>query len=123
MIKNLGVDVIEVDRIKSAVDKWGGVFLQRIFTASEIEYSKKHRFSCEHLAARFAAKEAVFKAFGDGNTRFIKWTDIEILNDNNGRPHVFLHGNAKSAIGDGEVMVSMAHTKRYAVANAAIVKK
>ena len=123
MIKNLGVDVIEVDRIKKAADKWGETFLKKIYTDSEIEYSRGRRFVYEHLAARFAAKEAVFKAFGNGNTMDINWTDIEILNDENGKPVVFLHGNAKKAMKDDEIVISMSHTKNYAVANAAIVKK
>jgi holo-[acyl-carrier protein] synthase len=121
VIRNLGVDVIEVKRIKSAVDRWGETFLKKIFTDSEIEYSRRYRFYFEHLAARFAAKEAVYKAFGDGKLNDIRWKEIEITNDGFGKPVANLHGNAKAALGKNRVVLSISHTRNYAVANAAIV--
>ena len=123
MIQNLGVDVVEVKRIKKAINTWGDAFLKRVFTDGEIKYSGKHRFLYEHLAARFAAKEAVFKAFGNGKTKAIQWREIEILNDTHGKPVVAVHGNARKALGRNRIILSMAHTKEYAVANAAIVKR
>ena len=65
MIKGTGIDIVEIDRFNDAVAKWGDSFLGKIFTKEEIRYSSKRRFSGQHFAARFAAKEAIMKAFGD----------------------------------------------------------
>ena len=124
MIYGTGVDIIEIHRMKEAVDKWGKIFLGKIFTKREIRYSSSRRFASQHLAARFAAKEAVVKAFGEGRRSPVKWTDIEILNDREGKPVVMLHDSAvrlrkKRRVGD--IIISMSHSKDYAVANAILM--
>ena len=126
MVLGTGVDIIEVDRVKKAVKKWGDSFLKKVFTDKEIKYSKKRRFAYQHLAARFATKEAVLKAFGGGWSRTLPWNNVEIINDKNRKPEIKLYGEArkiynKSAI--EKIIISMSHTKYYAVANAILVRK
>jgi len=124
MIVGTGIDIVEVERFGKAVEKWGDNFLCKIFTQNEISYSKKRRFSNQHFAARFATKEAVFKAFGDGNVSIRKWTDIEILNDEGGKPVVVFHGSAEE-LRDvkkvNDIKVSMSHSHAHAVANAILI--
>ena len=126
MIFGTGVDIVEVFRMKDAISKWGVNFLSKIFTDREVAYSNSRRFSHQHFAARFAAKEAVVKAFGEPRKFPIRWTDIEVLNDSEGKPKIEFHGSAlklkkKKMIDD--VIVSMAHSKNYAVANVILLKK
>ncbi|MBI5144172.1 MAG: holo-ACP synthase [Candidatus Omnitrophica bacterium] len=126
MIFGTGVDIVEVFRMKDAISKWGVNFLSKIFTDREVAYSNSRRFSHQHFAARFAAKEAVVKAFGEPRKFPIRWTDIEVLNDSEGKPKIKFHGSAlklkkKKMIDD--VIVSMAHSKNYAVANVMLLKK
>lgn len=80
MIIGTGVDIIEVYRVKKALDKWGERFLKRVFTERELDYVNTKRFSHESLAARFACKESVLKAFGD-TRRGIQLKEIEVFND------------------------------------------
>jgi holo-[acyl-carrier protein] synthase len=110
-----GVDVIEIERIADAVDRWGDRFLHRVYSEGEIAYC---RGRAQSLAGRFAAKEAVSKALGIG-MRKIRWRDIEILPDPRGKPVVQLHGRAASAAGRQGITamdVSITHSRRDAVA-------
>lgn len=126
MILGTGVDIVEVFRVRDAISKWGMNFLSKIFTEREIKYSNARRFSHQHFAARFAAKEAVVKAFGAPRRFPLKWTDIEVLNDKEGKPIIEFHNDAlelkKRKKVDG-VIVSMTHSKNYAVANAILLRK
>jgi holo-[acyl-carrier protein] synthase len=124
MILGIGVDIVEIGRMKEAVNKWGAHFLNKIFTEREIKYSNSKRFCHQHFAARFAAKEAVVKAFGGTGKFPIKWTDIEILNDKEGKPVVEFSGDAiklKELKKVSQVLLTMSHSKDYAVANAVVV--
>ena len=126
MIFGTGVDIVEVYRMRDAVNKWDESFLAKIFTPKEIRYSNARRFSHQHFAARFAAKEAVVKAFGEPRKYPIKWTDIEVLNDKEGKPVIEFHGDAlklKKTKKVDDVVVSMAHSKNYAIANVILLKK
>lgn len=117
MIVGTGVDITEVRRIKQAVQKWGEDFLQRVFTVSEIRNAKTKTSFYQHLAGRFAAKEAIFKAAGDQE---LSWQDIQIHNDPEGKPIcLFMNGRGK----DINVHISISHVKTYAVASAIITKK
>ncbi len=109
-----GVDIIETGRIEKAISRWGDNLLDHVFTPGEIEYARKHRFSAQHFAGRFAAKEAVLKAFGDN--RHLNWKDIEIVNEKNGRPVCRFKDNTF----DKRIFVSISHTPNYAVASAII---
>ena len=126
MIIGTGIDIVEIDRFRETVKKYGSSFLKKIFTNNEIAYSKKRRFQDQHFAARFATKEAVLKAFGDTPGAIKKWTDIEVLNDKNGKPLISFHGSAEKLRKKkkvGKVIVSMAHSRNHAVANAILISE
>ena len=112
-----GVDIIEIERVKKSIEETEGKFCERVFTQKEIEYceSKKAQ-KYQHYAARFAAKEAVFKAisFNLSNKYDIGWKDIEILNDDAGRPYVNI---LKTDIRIGDIDISISHCKEYAVSS------
>ena len=117
MIIGTGVDITEVRRLRQAVEKWGEAFLNRIFTKEELVNAKTRGSLYQHLAGRFAAKEAVFKALGDAD---LSWKDVQILNDKEGKPTCeILNSRGKGA----GVIVSISHVKNYAVANAIVTKK
>lgn len=119
MIVGTGVDIVEVYRIKEALDTWGEKFLKRVFTQRELDYSNSKKFSHESLAARFACKESVLKAFGDTRGG-IQLKSIEVLNDSKGKPEIVLHGEAKEFASKNHldnIIVSMSHTANYAVSN------
>ena len=113
----MGVDITEVRRLRQAVEKWGQDFLQRIFTAQELKNAKNKSSFYQHLAGRFAAKEAVFKALGDKN---LGWQDVQILNDEEGKPYCFLFNQKGKKL---EAHISISHVKTYAVASAVIIQK
>lgn len=126
MIVGAGVDIVEISRMRDAVKKWGDNFLTKIFTKKEIAYSTSRVFSAQHFAARFAAKEAVMKAFGAPKDHPIKWTDIEVVNDADGKPVIEFHNDAlklKKIKKVDDVIVSISHSKNYAVANALLTGK
>lgn len=126
MILGTGIDIVEISRFTKSYKKWGDDFLEKIFTSKEMTYSKKRRFPAQHFAARFALKEAVFKAFGEGAGSIRKWTDIEIVNDKKGKPLVRFHGDAKKLCGKrkvADIVVSMSHSHSHAVANAILIKR
>lgn len=112
-----GVDIIEIERVKKSIEETEGKFCERVFTQKEIEYceSKKAQ-KYQHYAARFAAKEAVFKAisFNLSNKYDIGWKDIEILNDDAGRPYVNI---LKTDIRIVDIDISISHCKEYAVSS------
>jgi holo-[acyl-carrier protein] synthase len=126
MIFGTGVDIIEIERVRDAIDKWGDGFLARIFTRREIEYSNSRRLAHQHFAARFAAKEAVIKAFGEPKKHPLNWNDIEVMNDSQGKPVITFHNDAlklKKRKKVTDVIVSLSHSKDYAIANAILLKK
>lgn len=125
MIFGTGVDIVEISRIKKSVEKWGDKFLNRVFTQKELDYARQRKFVYQHLAARFAAKEAFFKALGDLSINNIEWRDVEIVNDKYGKPRINLLGSAKRIVAKkriSNIIISLSHTKSYAVANAILVK-
>ncbi|TRZ93580.1 holo-[acyl-carrier-protein] synthase [bacterium] len=117
MILGTGVDIIEVRRLRQAVEKWGQDFLNRVFTSQELINAKTRGSLYQHLAGRFAAKEAVFKALGN---KGLNWKDVEILNDQDGKPHCLVLGNKAKKLA---VYISISHVKNYAVANAVITQE
>lgn len=115
-----GVDIVEVSRIGDLQAEHGERFLERCFTSEERAYCMRRRRAEEHLAARFAAKEAVLKALGLGLRGGIHWTDIEIVRDHEGAPGVVLHGRASeiaAAKGIRSWLVSLSHTTHTAIAS------
>lgn len=119
-----GTDIIEVQRIQKAIENLDEKFLNEVYTKNEIEYCQsKNTMKYQHFAARFAAKEAVFKAISKIlNSKYdITWKDIEVLNDESGRPYVIL--NREKIKQEIEIDISLAHIKDYATANCIIVYK
>lgn len=114
MILGIGIDIIEIDRIKQSINKFENRFLNKIFTEGELEYclSKKNKY--QHLAARFAAKEAIAKALATGWSKGFRWKDIEIYNEKSGLPRVKLLGNlAKFVSKDKSLKITMSHSQHY----------
>jgi len=125
MIAGTGIDIVEIGRMRRAIGRYGDLFLSKIFTQREIAYSSSKRYAAQHFAARFAAKEAVVKAFGTPASHPIRWTDIEILNDAEGKPTVRFHRSALAAkrkTRAGTALISMSHSKMYAVASAILTR-
>ncbi|MCI8273130.1 MAG: holo-ACP synthase [Clostridia bacterium] len=115
---SIGTDIIEISRIKESIEKTEGKFCEKVFTNKEIEYCEsKNIQKYQHYAARFAAKEAVFKAISTKlkNKYEITWKDIEILNDKNNKPYVSI--NNEQIIKIKNIDISISHCKEYAVAN------
>lgn len=112
-----GTDIIEIERIKESIEKTGQAFIYRIFTPNEIQYCEsKNNVKYQHYAARFAAKEAIFKAISkDLQDKFsMGWKNVEIINDEKGRPNVkFIDFSIE---GLKEIDISISHCKTYAVA-------
>lgn len=122
MLEGLGVDLVEVGRIKKALDRWGQRFLCRVFTSGEREYCMRKAFPAQSLAARFAAKEAVLKAIGTGLSGGIRWTDVEVVNDPKGKPEVRVGPTVARLIGNSRILLSISHSKQFAIAQAVLVK-
>ncbi|MCF7669941.1 MAG: holo-ACP synthase [Verrucomicrobia bacterium] len=121
MILGIGVDIIEVSRIKASIEKFGDRFLQRILHVREIEYCHCFSDPAPHAAARFAAKEAISKAFGTGIGAQLSWRDMEVGRHESGEPYVILYGRGESlfkARGGERFLLSLSHTRDYAVAMA-----
>jgi holo-[acyl-carrier protein] synthase len=117
MIIGIGTDIIEIDRIKEAVDKYGERFLKRIYTPVEIEYCNSFNdIKYLHYAARFAAKESFSKAIGTGLTQGFKFTEISVINEKNGKPVVILDGALKEKYGKFTTHISLSHTNNNAIA-------
>jgi len=123
-IVGTGVDIVETARIRNSLEKFGDRFLNRCFLPGEIDYCRSMKFPELHLAARFAAKEAISKAFGTGIGKQLGWRDLEICKRDSGEPYVQLHGKGvelAQARGVTELFVSLSHCKEYAAAHAVIV--
>ena len=115
----IGVDLVECKRIQHSLDRFGDRFLNRVFTQGEIEYSNSMKFPARHLAARFAAKEAVSKAFGTGIGRAMGWRDIDVRKKSSGEPYLVLSGQADElaqARGMKSVLITLSHTDEHAMA-------
>lgn len=117
MIYGIGVDIVKTARIRTAVERWGQRFLERVFTAEEISYSYKKNDPFLSLSVRFAAKEAFIKASPKGQT--ISLTDIEISSQADGRPLLHLRDRAKKTLEHLDIScihVSLSHEKEYGIA-------
>jgi holo-[acyl-carrier protein] synthase len=118
-VLGIGVDLVENARIEHSIDRFGERFLHRVFTAGEIEYSQSMKYPARHLAARFAAKEAVSKAFGTGIGKAMGWKDIDVRRKPSGEPFVVLEGGAKKLAEErkvSKVLITLSHTEHHAMA-------
>ena len=114
MIHGTGIDIVEISRIKQAIDRWGDDFISKIFNPQEIKYARLHtKNSYQHFAARFAVKEAVFKAIGDEK---VTWKDLTVTNDKNGKPSCRFNNKKFKK----KIFISISHSKHYAVASAIV---
>ena len=121
MILGTGIDIIEVARIAASHEKFGERFLNRILKPAEIAYALSHKNPAPFLAARFAAKEAISKAFGTGIGKHLGWQDMEVGRKESGEPFVILHGGGAQLLkerGARIVHLSLSHTEHYATAMA-----
>jgi holo-[acyl-carrier protein] synthase len=119
----VGIDILAVARVSRLLEENAGIE-DEVFTPRELEYCRARTRPDEHLAARFAAKEAVLKVIGTGLSRRLRWTDVEILRDRAGRPQVQLHGRVAAfagTLGITGIDVSLSHSGGLAVAHAAAV--
>jgi holo-[acyl-carrier protein] synthase len=117
-IIGIGLDATEIARIADTVARFGDRFLDRVFTAGEINYCRERRHSAQHFAARFAVKEAAMKALGTGHSRGVLWRDVEVVR-RGGPPQLELHGAASrrfEAMGGRSSVVTITHTDALALA-------
>ncbi|NOZ62462.1 MAG: holo-ACP synthase [Calditrichaeota bacterium] len=126
MIIGIGVDIVNVSRLKISIERFGDRFLKRVFTSKELEdcLGKANQF--EKLAARFAAKEATVKAIGIGLRNGITWQDIEVRNDGMGKPEIHSYGKCKQmlhVLSVSRVHVSLSHSDDSAIAMVVLEKK
>jgi holo-[acyl-carrier protein] synthase len=118
MIAGVGIDMIEVERMAEKISKESG-FRELVFSEAEIEYCESKKHKAEHYAARFAAKEAFFKALGTGWTENTSFNEVEIMNDEDGKPEINLSGQTLETIGSmgiKNIFVSLSHIKKVASA-------
>lgn len=118
MVVGIGVDLVETARIAEGIEQHGERFTRRLYTPGEIAYCEKFKGKAERYAARFAAKEAAFKALGTGWREGVRWLDVEVINQPSGKPELLLHGRAGElarALGVARTSISISHADRYAV--------
>ncbi|HYK91649.1 MAG TPA: holo-ACP synthase [Acidobacteriota bacterium] len=119
MIIGIGIDIVEIRRFRAVLERQKERFTQRVFTPGELEYCRAHRDPVPHFAARFAAKEALFKALGTGWAREVSWLDVSVRREGQGAPTIALQGEAgRISVGMGaqKVHLSLSHTDESAVA-------
>ena len=119
MIAGIGVDIVQVSRIEEVVKRWGDRFLKRVYSDRELEFLRKRKSPGPEMAARFAAKEAVFKALGTGWRKGVTWLDVETLPEPSGKPQLFIRGKAleyAQAAGIKGQHVSLSHDGGMAIA-------
>jgi len=119
MIVGTGVDIVETSRIQRVFERHGERFARRLFTLGEIAYCEKFKNKAERYAARFAAKEAAFKALGTGWREGVRWLDVEVTHQPSGKPELVLKGRAQELaqmLGVTRSAVSISHADHYAMA-------
>ncbi len=119
MILGIGIDIIEVERVEAAWQRHGDRFVRRILHPDELAYCLSHKSPGPFLAARFAGKEAISKAFGTGIGAPLGWQDMEICRKESGQPYVVLHGKGQALLaarGGREIHISLSHTAKHATA-------
>ena len=118
-IIGIGIDLVDCNRIQNSIERFGDRFLKRVFTAGEIAYSNSMKFPARHFAARFAAKEALSKAFGTGIGKSMGWRDLDVQKKESGEPFVMLSGGAEKMANEREVeriWISLSHTENNGMA-------
>lgn len=124
MVKGIGVDLVQIPRMRRVVERWQDRFLRRVFTAEEIAYCQKRRDPVPHLAARFAAKEAALKALGIGLRLGVSWRELEVRREPGQAPVLVLSGKSRrigEALGGRRLLLSLTHEGDYAFAQCVLV--
>ena len=119
MIFGIGIDLVEVDRLKKSIEKFGDRFINRLFTENEIKYCQTKLNSFQHFAVRFAAKEAFLKAIGTGLRAGMTWHQIEIINDEQGKPSILTHDECYKILQKLDIKkteLSLSHTNQHGIA-------
>jgi holo-[acyl-carrier protein] synthase len=119
VIVGLGLDIAEIDRIQSAIERHGQPFIDRLFTPAEIAYCERHKNKFERYAGRFAVKEATMKALGTGWRHGVRWRDIEVTNLPGGKPVLRLNGVAgefAAKLGAKTISLTITHSGNFALA-------
>lgn len=119
MIRGIGIDSIELERIERVYSDWGRRFLEKIYTQAERDYFATWTDPVPRIAGRFAVKEACMKALGTGWSRGVRWRDIEVTRHPSGKPVVQLHGEARrifSSLDATEIHCTITHSRRDALA-------
>ncbi len=119
MIVGIGIDIVEIKRLRATLERQRDRFLRRVFTSAEREYCDAHRDPVPHYAVRFAAKEALFKAIGTGWAKGVSWLDVEVVRGREGPPTIALSGEAKKVsdlMAVQSLLVSLSHSVESAAA-------
>src|SRR5262249_47928737 len=125
-ILGIGTDIVECARILKLIERFGDMFLRRVFTDHEIRYCQAKKSATEHFVRRWAAQEAVVKSLGTGLRKGISWTDLEVHQDDLGKPHVRVGGSARELMRRlrvADILISISHTRLYATAYALALRK
>lgn len=123
-IRGIGIDVVQITRMRDVIDRWDERFLRRVFTDGEIAYCRARRDPVPHFAARFAAKEAGLKALGTGLRMGIHWRELEVQRERGQAPTLVLRGRSYEigvARGGGRMLLTLTHDGDYALAQAMLV--
>ena len=115
-IHGIGTDIIEIERIRKAIKRHNTSFQKKLFTIKEQHYCLKHRDPAPFFAGRFAAKEAIAKALGTGIGNILSFVDIEIINDDKGKPIAHFSDPIHSRFGALHILLSISHCKLFATA-------
>jgi holo-[acyl-carrier protein] synthase len=121
MVVGVGTDIIEVDRIRRAIDRWGQRFLDHVYTPGEIAYCRARRHPELSFAARFAAKEAAMKALGRGPRGGVRWKTLEVVNRPSGAPVIRPGPLLQPLLGRRKLLISLTHTRGQAMATALLI--
>jgi holo-[acyl-carrier protein] synthase len=125
-IVGIGLDLVKIARIHALTERWQERFLQRLYTDEERRYCFRRATPYASLAGRFAVKEAVLKALGTGWSAGIRWVDIQVLNDENGKPTAKISGRLKALLNEAGVTgihISLSHDADYAIAEAVLTRE
>lgn len=126
MIHAVGIDLVDISRIEGLCNKWGGKFVERVYSEGEISYCESKPLPAQHYAARFAAKEAFLKCLGIGIGGAVSLKDVEIVNDKRGKPELKIRGKSKKIVSPEiarNIHVSISHTDKDATAVVIIEEK
>jgi len=119
MIVGIGVDIVDIRRVRGILERRGDRFVRRVFTVAEEDYCRAHRDPSPYFAARFAAKEALFKALGTGWALGVTWLDAEVQRQESGAPRLLITGRARKLAdqrGARRTHVSLSHSEEAAIA-------